>query len=220
MSRPEPFCRLQFDETLSGYLGRLAMKLGLDLADRDVHPGLKKRLEELGYKKDIHPIALAAHFSGVSSQVVSEFHTVLPFLEALSEKRSRLFSEIPIPTNVKSGIELGHIFPAKVCPACVRRDLRKLGCSYWRRSHQVPGLVVCTRHWERLHLADSVEKLVSNHRASHRSPPARMVFLSGRSFFETLPPFYLFTQLLLRVYLVQPSTTWPFFASSAPLLPI
>ncbi len=36
--------------------------------------------------------------------------------------------------------------PLKVCPACVEKDLRLIGVSYWRVHHQYPGVWVCKSH--------------------------------------------------------------------------
>jgi len=32
------------------------------------------------------------------------------------------------------------------CPACVAEDIKHYGETYWRMSHQLPGLLVCTKH--------------------------------------------------------------------------
>lgn len=34
----------------------------------------------------------------------------------------------------------------RLCPECVREDLRRLGETYWRRCHQLPGVLVCPEH--------------------------------------------------------------------------
>jgi hypothetical protein len=34
----------------------------------------------------------------------------------------------------------------RLCPDCVREDLRRLGETYWRRCHQLPGVLVCPEH--------------------------------------------------------------------------
>lgn len=41
----------------------------------------------------------------------------------------------------------------RVCPGCVQKDLTKLGFSYWRRSHHIPGRYVCEAHGMPLRLA-------------------------------------------------------------------
>jgi hypothetical protein len=32
------------------------------------------------------------------------------------------------------------------CPQCAEGDVKQMGWSYWRRTHQIPGAVWCTRH--------------------------------------------------------------------------
>ncbi len=43
-----------------------------------------------------------------------------------------------------------QLYGAKLCARCTREDLEFWGFSYWRRSHQIPGLVVCTKHEQAL----------------------------------------------------------------------
>jgi hypothetical protein len=35
---------------------------------------------------------------------------------------------------------------AQFCKECVRSDEEKIGYSYWRRSHQIPGIHRCANH--------------------------------------------------------------------------
>ena len=39
---------------------------------------------------------------------------------------------------------------AKICLSCVQQDFIELGCAYWHRSHQLPGVTACWRHGEGL----------------------------------------------------------------------
>ncbi|WP_313894161.1 TnsD family transposase [Psychrobacillus sp.] len=41
----------------------------------------------------------------------------------------------------------------KYCPSCLEYDLKKLGESYWRTSHQLPSVLVCIDHKCLLHLS-------------------------------------------------------------------
>lgn len=34
----------------------------------------------------------------------------------------------------------------RLCPICMNLDLRQMGETYWRRSHQLPGVLVCPEH--------------------------------------------------------------------------
>ncbi|MDI7743465.1 TniQ family protein [Lysinibacillus fusiformis] len=39
----------------------------------------------------------------------------------------------------------------KYCPTCLKNDLVSLGESYWRLSHQLPSVMICSDHKEILH---------------------------------------------------------------------
>src|SRR4030042_7010586 len=34
----------------------------------------------------------------------------------------------------------------RYCPECVSEDFERWGETYWRRTHQLPGVLVCTDH--------------------------------------------------------------------------
>ncbi len=34
----------------------------------------------------------------------------------------------------------------RFCPACRKADIEKFGETYWRRTHQLPGVIVCPEH--------------------------------------------------------------------------
>ena len=34
----------------------------------------------------------------------------------------------------------------RYCPACVNRERSRFGEAYWHRSHQFPGVLICTEH--------------------------------------------------------------------------
>lgn len=41
---------------------------------------------------------------------------------------------------------LGAAHPLKACPACVHEDMNRHGWAFWRRSHQLPGVWLCSQH--------------------------------------------------------------------------
>jgi hypothetical protein len=50
----------------------------------------------------------------------------------------------------------GPITEANFCPDCVHKDETELGFSYWRRSHQLPGVTWCVQHMSALKTASRV----------------------------------------------------------------
>jgi len=74
-------------------------------------------------------------------------HTLQPFVEGISNSFTnyRLDEEYRCPSSCK------RFFPARhekmrFCIKCTSDDLRRLGRSFWRRSHQIPGVCWCKRH--------------------------------------------------------------------------
>lgn len=81
-------------------------------------------------------------------------HTVLPY--AVAFYRAKPHAQA-VQIVGRSGVEaraLGAVtqtvsdavFWRRFCPDCAKVDLRKYGLSYWHRSHNLPGVVVCTVH--------------------------------------------------------------------------
>ncbi len=96
---------------------------------------------------------LADLFEVTPRRLLSE-HTVVPYLTAYSPRPvwSKLISSVLSPCAAP--ISLGSVFKnsfdstmqRRYCDQCVADDLRTLGESYWRLSHQLPGCFVCVRH--------------------------------------------------------------------------
>ncbi|WP_221036209.1 hypothetical protein, partial [Pseudomonas syringae group genomosp. 3] len=48
-------------------------------------------------------------------------------------------------------IDDNYLLDRKYCISCVGRDYESKGFTYWRRSHQIPGVVCCWEHYTHLH---------------------------------------------------------------------
>lgn len=51
----------------------------------------------------------------------------------------------------------GACLPLAYCPRCARHDLELTGFSYWRRTHQLPGVFICEQHGDPLLRASRLE---------------------------------------------------------------
>lgn len=82
-------------------------------------------------------------------------HTLLPFyapflpLSRVQQLRLDMGMGNGSVVHSRAGVRASTIHPLpflRICPECVRDDLRHLGESYWRRLHQVGGVEVCPTH--------------------------------------------------------------------------
>jgi len=133
---------------------------------------LKARSEES--HSMVHVLAALA---GASPDSIITGHTLLPFARAVR------FAGACVP-HQRSDDRLGraaltfpfaHTAKLQLCPACVIEDIDFHGVSYWRRAHQLKGVVFCIKHacglksvktkrWDLLpeHLADEAEATKSD----------------------------------------------------------
>ncbi len=51
----------------------------------------------------------------------------------------------------------------RYCPYCVEEDIEKFGETYWHLSHQLPGVLVCLKHSERLHNSSEIFRGKNKH---------------------------------------------------------
>lgn len=140
------------DEFLGGYIGRVAR---MNHASRDqIWHSLYAKSVRRSWPGRSKTWALP--LSKALSMTVTELltaHTLEPFLRAHCR---------PITDSRYSPINI-HFLPAikntevavpgrylRFCPSCVREDVDFWGYSYWRRSHQIPGVLGCMKHWTEL----------------------------------------------------------------------
>jgi hypothetical protein len=104
---------------------------------------LKARSEES--HSMVHVLAALA---GASPDSIITGHTLLPFARAVR------FAGACVP-HQRSDDRLGraaltfpfaHTAKLQLCPACVIEDIDFHGVSYWRRAHQLKGVVFCIKH--------------------------------------------------------------------------
>jgi TniQ len=72
--------------------------------------------------------------------------------------------------------------PGSLCSECAEEDLNFWGVSYWRRSHQIPGMVWCQKHGCLLrHTVESMGSQLLPHRAETQTLDADKVTLARSS---------------------------------------
>ncbi|WP_426400731.1 TnsD family Tn7-like transposition protein [Ralstonia sp. R-29] len=91
----------------------------------------------------------------LSSEEIADRHTPLPYYVSYATDRARIATYGAIKGNgeTKAATILGHaashvVAPAKFrfCAQCAREDITHYGEAYWRRSFQLPGVIVCPKH--------------------------------------------------------------------------
>ncbi|WP_175909366.1 TniQ family protein [Burkholderia sp. BCC1640] len=108
---------------------------------------------------------------------IAEKMTVFPYCAAiLSPARTQLILE-RMCGNRPVGMKSVHMVASRTigwhghryCRACLREDKMADGVTHWRRSHQLPGVVVCPVHGEVLW---ELGKYANNWRSGYVSPSA------------------------------------------------
>lgn len=135
------------DEMAHGHLGRLKT-INLRKSTAVVVRDLRQHFGLSG-SEDGSPLVpeLLARTSETALQRYVRAHTLLPFLRAVTNHHADLYHGDPadfatIRRNAMCLAQSGAVF----CKDCVREDIESLGYSYWRVSHQLPGLINCAKH--------------------------------------------------------------------------
>lgn len=146
------------DELFYGILARFHMRMGSrsTAATNEQLFGSKVAAPSLYFPSRLGSLMenLPA-WSALAVDDIVEKHTILPFYQGfLSKSRVDLIkhemvsgkgysvfrligqqaSSIPVPRNLR------------FCPECLKDDYIKYGESYWHRSHQLAGVLVCIKH--------------------------------------------------------------------------
>lgn len=136
--------------------------------------------------KDLTQTELLASQSSLSAKDLVVHHTLTPLTQAFTRSRNRPLSEHGVEAY---GIQRAYLRLARkkifLCPACAESDARTYGRSYWRRTHQAPGIDWCPQHWEPLvgfdksHMNQAPLALLRQLRAPSRvalAPPTESFF--------------------------------------------
>lgn len=140
------------DEWAIGYWGRVLFLNGQDnVTAAPARQELGKRLtiergaRQRGPDCDLEVISAAAQ---MSPDQMLRCHTLVPFFRAVSAAVNAEWLDDQHEFRLRgSGIAASdRLKPGALCPACVEEDVSFWGYSYWRRSHQIFGVVVCDKH--------------------------------------------------------------------------
>lgn len=114
---------------------------------------------------------LLAGASGISFGPFCSGHTLMPFRSAVRRAPDCVefgaMDDALQSYSIGAPIRTGDVL--NLCPECVAEDLAFWGFSYWRRSHQLPGCVLCAKHQVALHRVLLTESRVLPHRVVDQS---------------------------------------------------
>lgn len=74
----------------------------------------------------------------------------LPKVVATTLRRARGESSYGVTQSLGMAATNSPHPPRRSCRECIQQDMESFGFSYWRRSHQLPGVLVCQQHRTRL----------------------------------------------------------------------
>lgn len=142
---------IQNDELAEAYLGRLARINGVK-SEAEIYAILKKRcyLSSDEGRKIPHFDYLSRILCISIKDFVSR-HTTIPFRRAIVSYDAKFAHGTHKNDSMMaySGFRqtrTGSYF----CKKCVQQDIATLGFSYWRRDHQLPGIMLCSEHIQAL----------------------------------------------------------------------
>lgn len=135
--------KLQPDELLSGYLGRVAWANCSDTAERP----LRRQLAHRGVDAEgLHPVEMVAILHAVDVERLICGHTYWALLNCVGSGSLAQQIDQGLRGSKWSTFSRRSRPGAWLCTACVEEDLEFWGFSYWRRRHQIPGLYHCDKH--------------------------------------------------------------------------
>lgn len=149
------------DELLQGWLGRIRSLNCLN-SQKAAIALLQKMAREQDASSDSHAdlIHCAASVLHASYEHILNEHTLAPFFLSLKDlKTSKLGTKSPRHKQARERqvrIQLPNKAPC-YCAQCVREDIANTGYSYWRRQHQLPGMLWCQKHGDQLMIARSMQ---------------------------------------------------------------
>lgn len=143
------------DEFLTGYWGRIATVNNRDSVS-NIKKNLKKWFSEVKPEiKEQSSLFALANALGTEAETVAKHHSLIPILRTTRPETINF----PVNSGIKDSYEYGllrnynQIVPKKMacfCGACVIEDRDYPWISFWKRSHQIPGIDWCLKHMEPL----------------------------------------------------------------------
>lgn len=130
------------DELLQGHVGRLGIRNGFEdyFTTKDT---LRKLFVTYRLRHYEYPVELQiSELQNSPIESIVKNHTMIPLTRSLLQ--------IETPNDDLHNLVIRRNTSAKqhfyFCESCIKEDIEFHGESYWRRSHQINGVEICTKH--------------------------------------------------------------------------
>lgn len=147
------------DEFFSGYFGRFSI-INSYLSMTEARLSLRNKLRRIYPELTTVPAIWAiAQIYEVDVDILIQQNTLMPLLSRISKPAtmSQINKTKAVINLIKRrGVGIIKDHPC-LCENCVIEDISYWGFSYWRRSHQLPGVDWCTKHNSTLIEADDID---------------------------------------------------------------
>lgn len=142
------------DELLVGFRARLALVYGVSASsalDRKLVAEYRRLTND-----EVAPVVALTRL-GAAAASCNEWELLMRHSNvAINSSVDRPLTLVELASPLNSTRVSQIMSPAtpqfRLCTRCVEEDLSKIGFSYWRRSHHIPGRYVCESHGVPLHL--------------------------------------------------------------------
>ena len=152
---PQPLPILP-DESLYSYIIRLADHNVLDIplfVESYVWPNSSFNSQKtLRYDsmEDIHSFIDSINYLGQPLDIIRNhtiYPAVAPFINSMRQDQilNVLFGQNKQYSNIIGNVS-SFLSSLKLCKKCVEEDLKKYGCYYYHRKHQLPNVCACYKH--------------------------------------------------------------------------
>ena len=150
--RPSPLP----DELDRGYLGRVMRMNGFPQKKAAIENIVRMFQLEYVYGHERSNLELLSLMAGQSLEQFAQRHSTIPLRRAITSSRPDMSHGSSAGRTLWTIYGLAPMRPgAYLCRTCVLTDVAFRGISYWRREHQVPGLLWCPHHRHALGYVES-----------------------------------------------------------------
>jgi hypothetical protein len=139
------------DELVHGWLGRISSVNILHSTNSSTALLEAAFLTQEEQKANGRRVLAISRAAGMSVEHFCQQHTLMPFLRATTNYYPEFaHGAAESAAAIKRSALCLAMDTRLVCPECIAEDLSFWGFTYWRRRHQLPGILCCDKHQTKL----------------------------------------------------------------------